>query len=214
MKQSGDITGLARSPLGILAIAFVFVHGVVTIVAGTGSLEPGERMLLIGFAVVFPFVILGVFYRLVTHHHHKLYSPKDFTDETNFMRLADVMKQSNRATLDQAWGDSPSTSPSSTIQPFALSALNMIRAQVELYRVQHDDQYPDFAANGWDDLIDDDYLVEPPENPLSPDEPDDVRTKVIVRPGVTGKDVDPEEAGWVWNGDGPDDNLWLSGVDR
>ncbi|HWB20738.1 MAG TPA: prepilin-type N-terminal cleavage/methylation domain-containing protein, partial [Phycisphaerales bacterium] len=38
------------------------------------------------------------------------------------------------------------------------SQLQTLRGQLELYRVQHQDQYPDLATNGWDDMVTENYL--------------------------------------------------------
>ncbi len=42
--------------------------------------------------------------------------------------------------------------------------LQTINSQVELYRVREQGDYPDFAANGWDDLVNSEYLKEVPLN--------------------------------------------------
>lgn len=41
--------------------------------------------MLVWFIVLFPMVILGAFYRLVTKHSNKLFGPSDFSDEANFL---------------------------------------------------------------------------------------------------------------------------------
>lgn len=76
--------------------------------------------------------------------------------------------------------------------------LMMLRAACELYRAQEGDRYPDFESMGWQQLVDGSYIIETPRNVLSPDE---AASKVLVvdKPGLTGADVDPAAAGWVWN---------------
>ena len=44
------------------------------------------------------------------------------------------------------------------------SQLQTINTQVELYRVRQQGAYPDFATNGWSDLVATDYLKEEPIN--------------------------------------------------
>lgn len=77
------------------------------------------------------------------------------------------------------------------------SRLLDIRFAVAFYQIEHGYEYPDFAMNGWSELIDGSYLGKPPRNPLSPD---DVATKLVVvdEVDVTLRDVPPEIAGWVW----------------
>ena len=76
---------LARNPLGIVALFIVLVYGMVLGVS-SANLEPSERQPLVWFLVIFPVVVLGVFYRLVTVHHVKLYAPHDFPDSEGFFR--------------------------------------------------------------------------------------------------------------------------------
>lgn len=78
------------------------------------------------------------------------------------------------------------------------SQLMMLRAACELYVAQENDRYPDFSTFGWQQLIDGYYLVDKPLNPLSP-EPVAGKLIVVSEPGLRGSDLDPKEAGWVWN---------------
>lgn len=48
------------------------------------------------FLVVFPFAILAVFFRLVTHHHWKLYAPFDFPEKDGFYRTMTPDEQKRR----------------------------------------------------------------------------------------------------------------------
>jgi hypothetical protein len=86
IKQFGSIAGrLARNPLGIIALAFVLVYGITGLAATSNNFNVGQREILTWFLVVYPCVIIFVFYLLVSRHHEKLYAPSDFNDETNFM---------------------------------------------------------------------------------------------------------------------------------
>lgn len=88
LKEFGDIAvRLSRSPLGIIALSFVLVYGVAGLVSTSSILKESERSILILFLVIFPVIILAMFYRLVTAHTNKLYAPSDFVDEKNFMKL-------------------------------------------------------------------------------------------------------------------------------
>lgn len=79
--------GLAKNPLGIIALFIVLVYGLAALVTAFASaLSEGERLPLIWFLVLFPVLVLGVFGWLVCRHSEKLYSPSDFKDERNFLR--------------------------------------------------------------------------------------------------------------------------------
>ena len=80
--------GLARNPLGIIALFIVLVYGFAALVtAFASSLTAAERLPLIWFLVVFPVLVLAVFAWLVSRHSGKLYSPSDFRDEENYVRM-------------------------------------------------------------------------------------------------------------------------------
>ncbi len=86
-------TRLSHNPLGILALFLVLVYGFACLVVGFGaeSLNGSvERLPLIWFLVLFPVLVLGVFYLLVTRHHRKLYAPSDYKDEKLFVTPLDT----------------------------------------------------------------------------------------------------------------------------
>jgi len=79
--------GYARSPLGIIALFIVLVHGFASlVVALSGNLSEAERWPIIIFLVAFPVLVLAAFCWLVAKHHRKLYGPGDFKDERNFLQ--------------------------------------------------------------------------------------------------------------------------------
>jgi CheY-like chemotaxis protein len=80
--------GLARNPLGILALFIVLVYGFASLVTGFGgSFTAEERLPLIYFLISFPVLVLGVFGWLVSRHSSKLFAPSDFKDEGNFVAV-------------------------------------------------------------------------------------------------------------------------------
>lgn len=91
----------SRNPLGIIALFIVLVYGIAGLVLGISgaNLQAGERLPLIWFLVVFPLIVLAAFYRLVTHHHIKLYAPQDFPDKEGFFRALSPNEQ--RQKLDE-----------------------------------------------------------------------------------------------------------------
>jgi CheY-like chemotaxis protein len=80
--------GLARNPLGIIALFIVLVYGFASLVtAFAGSFSSGERLPLIYFLIGFPVLVLGVFAWLVSKHSGKLFAPADFKDEDNYIKM-------------------------------------------------------------------------------------------------------------------------------
>lgn len=65
------------------------------------------------------------------------------------------------------------------------SQLQTLRGQLELYRVQHNDTYPNLILNQWDDLVDGDYIQQGPKNPLQDN------STIIADAAALG-------VGWVW----------------
>jgi len=80
--------GLAKNPLGIIALFIVLAYGFAALVTACGgSLSPSERLPLIWFLVLFPVIVLGVFSWLVSRHGGKLYGPGDYRNEENYIRM-------------------------------------------------------------------------------------------------------------------------------
>lgn len=79
---------LVKNPIGIIALFISLIYAFANLLLGTtaGTLDHSERVPLIGFIVLFPVVVLGVFYLLVTRHHGKLYAPGDYKDDKSFLR--------------------------------------------------------------------------------------------------------------------------------
>ena len=87
-KAFGDVAkGLARNPLGIIALFIVMVYGLASLVISFGdSFSPAERIPLIYFLVIFPVIVLGVFAWLVSYRQGNLFAPSDFRDERNYVK--------------------------------------------------------------------------------------------------------------------------------
>lgn len=79
--------GLARNPLGIIALFLVLVYGMASVVTIGGGLSVDEKRPLIYFMVLFPVLVLIIFTWLVINHSGKLFAPGDFKDETNYVRM-------------------------------------------------------------------------------------------------------------------------------
>jgi CheY-like chemotaxis protein len=89
VKEFGEVAkGLARNPLGIIALFIVLVYGFACLVtAFSKSLSQAELTPLVYFLVVFPVLVLGVFTWLVSRHSGKLFAPADFKDEANYVKM-------------------------------------------------------------------------------------------------------------------------------
>lgn len=89
---------LSRNPLGIIALFIVLVYGIAALILGVSSanLQPNEKLPIIWFLVVFPIIVLFAFYRLVAHHHVKLYAPLDYQDKEGFFRALTPYEQRKR----------------------------------------------------------------------------------------------------------------------
>ncbi|MCX6241384.1 MAG: hypothetical protein NTX43_06240, partial [Bacteroidetes bacterium] len=66
--------GLAKNPLGIIALFISLIYGFACLVLGISgkSLVHEEKMPFIWFLIFFPVLILVTFVYLVTRHHQKL----------------------------------------------------------------------------------------------------------------------------------------------
>lgn len=97
-QLASSVEKLARNPLGIIALFIVLVDAIAGTVLGTTvtTLGQTERMSLVGFVVLFPVLVLGAFYRLVTHHHTKLYAPFDFQSDAGFLQAISPDRQRER----------------------------------------------------------------------------------------------------------------------
>ena len=93
-----DAQKLSKNPLGIIALFIVLVYGIAALVLGLSSnnLQSDERLPIIYFLVIFPAIVLIVFYRLVVHHHVKLYAPSDFPDKEGFYRVLSAAEQKQK----------------------------------------------------------------------------------------------------------------------
>jgi hypothetical protein len=84
---AGSAKGLARNPLGIIALFIVLIYGFAALTLGiNSSLQAEERLPLVWFLVLFPLVVLFTFGWLVSRHHEKLYAPADYKSDDGFLQ--------------------------------------------------------------------------------------------------------------------------------
>src|ERR1043166_6242403 len=98
-KSFGDTAvSLARNPLGIIALFIVLVYGLASLVIlFSKDLQPADKTPLIYFQVIFPVLVLGVFYLLVSKHSEKLFGPGDYKDEANYVRMMEIVAKLSAA---------------------------------------------------------------------------------------------------------------------
>lgn len=99
MENNLPIKGIAKNPLGIIAIFISLIYGFSCIVLGSNINNlhyPYERLPLIWFIIVFPLTILATFIYLVIYHHEKLYSPRDYRTDDAFIKAIDKKKLEER----------------------------------------------------------------------------------------------------------------------
>lgn len=83
---SESAKSLAHNPLGVIALFITLVQSFATLLLGVGvdKWQSGDKLPLIWFVVIFPFVVLGVFFILVTRYHDYLYAPSDYRTDKGF----------------------------------------------------------------------------------------------------------------------------------
>jgi hypothetical protein len=87
INDFGDTAkSLSRNPLGIISLFIVLIYAFAVLLVGmSDKLAENERMPLIWFLVIFPFVVILIFSWLVSRHYEKLYAPKDYSDDKYFL---------------------------------------------------------------------------------------------------------------------------------
>lgn len=95
---------LSRNPLGIIALFIVLVYGFACLLFGfsAGTLTPDERTPLIWFVVLFPVLVLILFGWLVSMHHKKLYSPRDYRDDKSFLQTVQQHPRKNIQSAEES----------------------------------------------------------------------------------------------------------------
>lgn len=74
-----------KSPLGIIALFIVLVYAIAGLTASFGQFSTDQLWLVLAFMVLFPCLVLWVFYKLVTEHSKKIYGPGDFASDDAFI---------------------------------------------------------------------------------------------------------------------------------
>jgi hypothetical protein len=124
LRDFGDSAkSLTRNPLGVIGLFLVLVYGMATMFLGLGGdqLHVDERLPMVWFLVIFPVLVLGVFYRLVSRHHKKLYAPGDYRDEQNFVNSQDPQDRAKRVDEEIAALEAQGAEPKAVVEQNAPS---------------------------------------------------------------------------------------------
>eukprot|EP01037_Dinobryon_pediforme_P003946 gene3946-3996_t len=100
-----------KTPITVIGAFISLIYGCANwLLSSTVThLNIDQVWFVLGFIVVFPFVVLFVFYWILTRHHIKLYAPSDFRSDATWMDFvrpvpsAEVEKELSQAA--QAWSD-------------------------------------------------------------------------------------------------------------
>lgn len=83
---SGTAKGHASNPLGIIALFIVLIYGLTCLVIMQGNnLQTHDITALVWFLIGFPTIVFGGFLWIVIKHHTKLYAPKDYNNNEDFL---------------------------------------------------------------------------------------------------------------------------------
>lgn len=117
--------GLARNPLGIIALFIVLIYGFASFVTSRSLATENERV-LVWFMALFPPMVLVVFAWLVGNRPQNLYAPSDFKDEDNYLRamrwLAVDVQSFPETTPQDGIGPAADAHAEQASQPFPSSA--------------------------------------------------------------------------------------------
>lgn len=97
-----DFHKFTRNPLGIIGLFIVLIYGIAgwTTNAASTVLSKHQLSLLLIFLVVFPFVILFVFYQLVTKHTSRLYEPRQYPNNETLHNAYGLSRSEQKAKID------------------------------------------------------------------------------------------------------------------
>lgn len=166
MNNLGDKSNFFKNPIGVIGIFLVLTEAIASMVIVKSSLKDIQNTILVLFIVLFPCLVLFVFYLLVTKHHEKLYSPSDYKDEKNFVNTYNnVTQKEEMKKIDDNSGElNEENDKSITIIKDALSEIVELQKKIipTLEKsVLSDDDKANFVSS-MDDLL----LEMEPENTL------------------------------------------------
>lgn len=142
MNNLGDKNNFFKNPIGVIGIFLVLTEAIASIVIVKSTLNDLQNTILVLFISLFPCLILGVFYILVTRHHEKLYSPSDYKDEQNFVNIYNNTTQKNeRKRVDSSREelDKNLASTDYNINTIKEALINIMEWQKKIVSITEDD---------------------------------------------------------------------------
>lgn len=94
-------SSLTKNPLGIIGLFVSLIYGIacIVLVFSTAHLLAYQNTILICFIVLFPILLLRVFFVLVTKYNTKLYSPDDYKDPNIYIQATSDNKAVKEAKI-------------------------------------------------------------------------------------------------------------------
>lgn len=100
MENIGDKGNFLKNPIGIIGIFCVLTEAIASTVIVKSNLNDLRNTILVMFVVLFPCLVLWVFYLLIIKYHKKLYSPSDYKDEQNFVNTYNNTQKNESVIID------------------------------------------------------------------------------------------------------------------
>ncbi len=95
---SEEAKSFIKNPLGIIGLLLAFVEAIAAIVIIKSTLCYSLNLILVLFIVLFPCMVLVVFYLLVSRYPENLYSPADYKGVDNFLKSYNPANQKEELT--------------------------------------------------------------------------------------------------------------------
>lgn len=119
-----NVIAVVKNPIGVIGLFLVLVEAIAALVVVKSTLPYSLNLILVLFIVLFPVIVLLVFYLLVTKHHEKLYSPSDYKDEKYFVSTYNSATQTEEIIEVSSQGETDTVSAK---EGMSLDDINVIK---------------------------------------------------------------------------------------
>ena len=87
-------SSLSKTPLGIIALFVLLAESIAATVLGVSTnLSDINQTIVISFIVLFPVLVVVMFWNLIVYHNTKLYAPSEFPNHSDFLEVNSVKTQ-------------------------------------------------------------------------------------------------------------------------
>lgn len=90
MEERHKTLNAIHNPLSIIALFVLLIEAIAVIAMANNNLTESQRYWFVVFCTIFPLIVFAAFFVITWCHPEKLYGPKDYSDESIFLKL---MKQ-------------------------------------------------------------------------------------------------------------------------